>query len=1062
MLFKPGTANKTNRVLQIILAAFLMIAFRVWHLEVIQREDKLKQAERPKRRAIVLKADRGTICDRFHIPLAVNKICYKACVYYNQIAQIPAVSWKEDPQTGKRVRCTPRRDYIRDLSAKLAEVLHLDPLRIEDLIHSKASLLPHVPFVIKSFLSEPEHYRLAILEKDWLGVHAEISSERFYPKGRTACEILGTMGSISSKEYFSIVNEIEAIQSIVDDWEMGLGFQLPVGATSFDQAVRRLQELKEKAYTIQDLVGKTGIEGHYERHLRGFYGKKIYEIDQKGKFLRELPGGRDHTPGHQITLTISSELQEFAESLLAQHEATRDGKSIGLDADTNERKALKQPWIKGASIVAMDPNTGEVLAMASTPRFDPNDFIPATNSAIHQEKQQRIGRWLENERTIGAIWDGRAPLLRERFTPAKGFFDEGVSLSWDFFLQSILPTSGPLKNFFTRVDDVKTAIQIQEDFETVLFYSGLREPAALLDALYPQVKIERHPDAAAALKRLETHLNPLASNGDRLLSIDLCRLVVHAPAFTDECLKVLGSMKLNQYRACNQAICQTETQLKEQAALLFHNQEFSTWREANQKEFLTLMRKREKENKVSPRPYLDYLDQKEKELFDLYWKEKRLDALAAHIPEPLVPLCSRLSSDEVKAVLHTFRSFSDLQRPLLGSYRLLRKKRGEQTEKELAAAFYPIGGFGHSRSYSFQAATQQGSIFKLITAYAAMQETGGHNPLTIIDEVTASPFSVAKSLSGSAYPRSYKGGRLPRSVNPKIGKIDVVAALEQTSNPYFALLAGDVLKDPEDLAAAARLFGYGSPTGIDLPGEGSGKVPNDLSRNRTGLYSTAIGQHTLLSTPLQTAVMLSTIANGGEVLKPRLTKQISGPIPDRAPWAAFEHPAAIAQKELQFLGLGFPLFTGAIARSEIPSIHTQEAEVSRSLKFPSSIRQLLLDGMDRVVWGSNGTARPAAIRGLSANPEILSQFLGLRHQMIGKTSTAEVLVNPNINPSSRPSMYKHVWFGSIAFDQSRKFDHPELVVVVYLRYGSGGKEAAPLAAQMITKWREIKSKHSRL
>ena len=79
--------------------------------------------------------------------------------------------------------------------------------------------------------------------------------------------------------------------------------------------------------------------------------------------------------------------------------------------------------------------------------------------------------------------------------------------------------------------------------------------------------------------------------------------------------------------------------------------------------------------------------------------------------------------------------------------------------------------------------------------------------------------------------------------------------------------------------------------------------------------------------------------------------------------------------------------------------------------------------------------------------------------MIGKTGTAEILFNPYINPSSTPQMYKHIWFGSIAFDSSR-WEHPELVVVVYLRYGDAGKEAAPLAAQMIRKWRELKKLHS--
>jgi cell division protein FtsI/penicillin-binding protein 2 len=80
--------------------------------------------------------------------------------------------------------------------------------------------------------------------------------------------------------------------------------------------------------------------------------------------------------------------------------------------------------------------------------------------------------------------------------------------------------------------------------------------------------------------------------------------------------------------------------------------------------------------------------------------------------------------------------------------------------------------------------------------------------------------------------------------------------------------------------------------------------------------------------------------------------------------------------------------------------------------------------------------------------------------MVGKTGTAEILFHPHINPSSSAAMYKHIWFAALSFEENQKrlWDSPELVVIIYLRYGGGGREAAPLAAQMIHKWREIKNK----
>lgn len=96
-----------------------------------------------------------------------------------------------------------------------------------------------------------------------------------------------------------------------------------------------------------DLIGKYGVEGTWQKYLNGLKGGMQVEVDAAGRKLqiisRKLP-----TPGQNISLTIDKDLQLLAERMLR-------GK-------------------KGA-IVAMDPNNGEILAMASSPAFDPNKFI---------------------------------------------------------------------------------------------------------------------------------------------------------------------------------------------------------------------------------------------------------------------------------------------------------------------------------------------------------------------------------------------------------------------------------------------------------------------------------------------------------------------------------------------------------------------------------------------------------------------------------------------------------------------------------------------------------------
>ena len=175
-----NTSRKIQRVLTIFFIFFLAILLRVWHLGVIQREDRLIEALKPQQRTILLRADRGKILDRFRIPMALNRISYNAAIYYAQIAEVPRTSWGKD-ENGKQVRIFPRKEYIRKLSVTLAKRLQLDADRVEDLIHSKAALFPHVPYIIKASLTEKEHYHLRMLEKDWPGIYAEIAQVRHYP-----------------------------------------------------------------------------------------------------------------------------------------------------------------------------------------------------------------------------------------------------------------------------------------------------------------------------------------------------------------------------------------------------------------------------------------------------------------------------------------------------------------------------------------------------------------------------------------------------------------------------------------------------------------------------------------------------------------------------------------------------------------------------------------------------------------------------------------------------------------------------------------------------------------
>jgi len=112
------------------------------------------------------------------------------------------------------------------------------------------------------------------------------------------------------------------------------------------------QELAKRSqlgYRPGDLVGKTGIEKEYESHLKGVQGWEQIEIDARGTHLESM-GRKPPEQGADIVLTVDSSLQRFIERIFVQ---------------------------RAGSVIAVDPDTGRILAMVSKPGFDLNLFSPS-------------------------------------------------------------------------------------------------------------------------------------------------------------------------------------------------------------------------------------------------------------------------------------------------------------------------------------------------------------------------------------------------------------------------------------------------------------------------------------------------------------------------------------------------------------------------------------------------------------------------------------------------------------------------------------------------------------
>ncbi|MSQ36652.1 MAG: penicillin-binding protein 2 [Dehalococcoidia bacterium] len=235
------------------------------------------------------------------------------------------------------------------------------------------------------------------------------------------------------------------------------------------------------------------------------------------------------------------------------------------------------------------------------------------------------------------------------------------------------------------------------------------------------------------------------------------------------------------------------------------------------------------------------------------------------------------------------------------------------------------------------------------------------------------------------------------------GTLDFAGGLARSSDVYFYLLAGGYDEaghatfaglGEERLARYTRAFGFGERTGLDLPGEAAGLVPDDAWKQRTfgqawvlgDTYTFGIGQGYFTATPLQMAVAIAAIANGGERVTPRVARALREGGVERA------RPAT--------------------SRGRVPVAEEHLATVRAGMLAAAS---------------AGGTATEGKPGQLTIG---------------GKTGTAEF-------GTRRPdgSYDAHAWYVAFA-----PYERPEVAVVVYLEHGTGAIHAAPVARRILEAW----------
>jgi penicillin-binding protein 2 len=274
---------RLTAVQYIVLFIFLLLAYGLWRLQVMQSGKYSLLAEQNRVRNVPILAPRGKILDREGRVIVDNYPSFSALLL---------------------------RDSARDLNADadiIAKGLHLNPADIRQRVRRAAWMPQYEPIFLKEDITPDELAFIESHKNELPELDTIMAHRRLYPRNGFMAHLIGYVGEVTE----DMLNQPQ--------------FEL---------------------YNSGDVVGVSGVEKEYNSVLMGKNGSRRAIVNSHGREMGRL----DETPaepGKQLKLTVDLDLQIAAEQALAG---------------------------RNGAIVAMNPRTGEILAMVSRPTFDPNDF----------------------------------------------------------------------------------------------------------------------------------------------------------------------------------------------------------------------------------------------------------------------------------------------------------------------------------------------------------------------------------------------------------------------------------------------------------------------------------------------------------------------------------------------------------------------------------------------------------------------------------------------------------------------------------------------------------------
>ena len=360
----------------VILAVFLIFGIRMYELQVLRFNEFQADADENRLKELPIAARRGAIFDRNDARLAFNVPAYNVTIIPAQLPDDEAAELAVYNRLSALVGVPPTRD--------IAEQASLFTRSLEDLVAEGEGIEPFSPVIVA--LDVPQLVAMQILEERIYmpGVDIEPVAVREYPTGALTTHIVGYMGPIPAEE---------------------------------------AQELRAQGYNPAfDRIGYEGVERYLENRLAGVRGSIQREVDVAGEVVKVI-GQVDPLPGQNVRLTIDTELQAFAQQAL-----------IDQLQELNDQagRVISQQGV----VIAMDPRTGEILALVSYPSYDNSRFARAIDGEYYLDVvadplRPLVNNTIKSKYPPGSVWKvitAAAVLEEQVIDPNTLLLDEGQIL----------------------------------------------------------------------------------------------------------------------------------------------------------------------------------------------------------------------------------------------------------------------------------------------------------------------------------------------------------------------------------------------------------------------------------------------------------------------------------------------------------------------------------------------------------------------------------------------------------------------------------------------------------